>query len=51
MGPLDVTVNLQGRDGGTVWNTEGASATFIVPAPGALFLLGLAGLATRRRRK
>ena len=50
-GPLDVTVNLQGRDGGTVWSSENASATFIVPAPGALVLLGLAGLATRRRRK
>ena len=50
-GPLDVTVNLQGRDGGTVWNHEGASETFLVPAPGALVLLGLAGLATRRRRK
>jgi MYXO-CTERM domain-containing protein len=42
-------VNLQGKDAdGNTWNAVGASW---VPAPGALALLGLAGLAGRRRRR
>ena len=42
-------VNLQGKDAnGDTWNAIGASW---VPAPGALALLGLAGLAGRRRRR
>jgi hypothetical protein len=48
-GELVGSINLQGRDStGTVWNANGVTW---VPAPGALALLGLAGLATRRRRK
>lgn len=47
---LDVSLNLQGRDGGDVWSAEGLSLPPI-PAPGALALLGIAGLAVRRRRK
>jgi hypothetical protein len=47
-GELVGSVNLQGRDSsGTVWNAHGVTW---VPAPGALALLGLAGLASRRRR-
>ena len=50
-GTLEGSVNLQGRDSsGTVWNADGISFSTI-PAPGALALLGLAGLASRRRRK
>jgi MYXO-CTERM domain-containing protein len=42
-------VNLQGKDAnGDTWNEVGATW---VPAPGALALLGLAGLAGRRRRR
>jgi MYXO-CTERM domain-containing protein len=42
-------VNLQGKDAdGNTWNEVGASW---VPAPGALALLGLAGVAGRRRRR
>ena len=49
-GALEGSVNLQGRDSsGTVWSAEGISFSTI-PAPGALALLGLAGLASRRRR-
>ena len=50
-GDLEGSINLQGRDSsGTVWNADGLSFSTI-PAPGALALLGLAGLASRRRRK
>ena len=50
-GALEGSINLQGRDaGGNVWNADGISFSTI-PAPGALALLGLAGLAVRRRRK
>jgi MYXO-CTERM domain-containing protein len=42
-------VNLQGKDvDGVTWNEVGATW---VPAPGALALLGLAGIAGRRRRR
>ncbi len=51
-GNLEGSVNLQGRDaGGTVWNADGISFGAVIPAPSALALLGLAGLASRRRRK
>jgi MYXO-CTERM domain-containing protein len=50
-GTLEGSLNLQGRDvNGTVWNADGI-ALGAIPAPGALALLGLAGLASRRRRK
>ncbi len=42
-------VNLQGKDAdGNTWNAVGASW---IPAPGALALMGVAGLAGRRRRR
>jgi len=42
-------INLQGKDAnGDTWNAIGASW---VPAPGALALMGVAGLAGRRRRR
>jgi len=46
------TVNLQGKaiDGST-WNEVGVSWNAPIPAPGALALLGLAGLAGSRRRR
>ena len=48
-GELVGSISLQGRDStGTVWNADGVTW---IPAPGALALLGLAGLAVRRRRK
>ena len=44
-----LTVSLQGKDAdGNTWNATGLNA---IPAPGALALLGVAGLASRRRRK
>ena len=49
-GDLEGSINLQGRDAGNnVWNASGISFS-TTPAPGALALLGLAGLASRRRR-
>ena len=47
------SLNLQGKDADlTNWNADGvAFDSSIVPAPGALALLGLAGVAARRRRK
>ena len=46
---LQGQVNLQGKDAdGNTWNAIGATW---VPAPGALALLGLAGIAGRRRRR
>ena len=51
-GTLEGSVNLQGRDStGTVWNADGIAFGGVIPAPSALALLGLAGLASRRRRK
>ena len=50
-GGLVGQVNLQGKDAnGDTWNAIGASWVE-VPAPGALALLGLAGLAGGRRRR
>ncbi len=44
-------INLQGKNAdGTNWSISGVEFNTI-PAPGALALLGLAGVATRRRRK
>ena len=49
------SVDLEGSTGAATWNqgigTDGLQADFtVVPTPGALALLGLAGLAGRRRR-
>ena len=42
-------VNLQGKDAsGNTWTLIGGNA---LPAPGALALLGLAGVTARRRRR
>ena len=51
----DGAISLEGSTGSATWNqglgTEGQQAGFtVVPTPGALALLGLAGLAGRRRR-
>ena len=51
----DGTIDMEGGTGSATWNqgvgTDGQQAGFvIVPAPGAIALLGLAGLAGRRRR-
>ena len=49
-GDLEGVVNLQGKNAdGTNWTVLGQDIA--LPAPGALALLGLAGVATRRRRK
>ena len=51
VGAADIlgSVNLQGKDAdGNTWNELGATW---VPAPGALALIGLAGIAGRRRRR
>jgi len=48
---MEFSAGFQGKDAsGTTWNAAG-SALIGVPAPGALALLGLAGLAGRRRRR
>jgi len=45
------TAGFQGKDaGGTTWSGQG-DIMIAVPAPGALALLGLAGIAGRRRRR
>jgi hypothetical protein len=46
------TLNLQGKDtAGETYQITGQDFSFSLPAPGALALLGLAGVASRRRRK
>ncbi|MFT4593136.1 MAG: MYXO-CTERM domain-containing protein [Phycisphaerales bacterium] len=52
-GVLEGNVNLQGKNAdGSNWSaTDVNFDTAVVPAPGAIALLGLAGVATRRRRK
>ena len=50
-GDVNGTINLQGKNADlSNWNALGVDFTTI-PAPGALALLGLAGLTARRRRK
>ncbi|MBC8201120.1 MAG: PEP-CTERM sorting domain-containing protein [Planctomycetes bacterium] len=50
-GGVSGIINLQGKDADlTNWNAYGVEFNS-VPAPGALALLGLAGVASRRRRK
>jgi len=45
-------LNLQGKDSaGETFQATGQAFSFSLPAPGALALLGLAGVASRRRRK
>ena len=44
------TLNMQGSDADGTWEATGISFN-TVPAPGALALLGLAGISARRRRK
>jgi hypothetical protein len=46
------TISLQGKNAdGSNWGAESVSYDFALPAPGALALLGLAGVAGRRRRR
>jgi hypothetical protein len=46
------TVSMQGKNAdGSNWTAESVSYEFALPAPGALALLGLAGVAGRRRRR
>ena len=50
-GDINGIINMQGKnDDLTNWNALGVEFT-TVPAPGAIALLGLAGVASRRRRK
>jgi uncharacterized protein (TIGR03382 family) len=50
-GHVSGSINLQGKDADlTNWNADGVEFNTL-PAPGALALLGLAGLVSRRRRK
>ena len=48
---VDATMNLQGKYGDQGGDQVTWNATWIVPAPGGLVLLGMAGLAGRRRRR
>lgn len=46
----DFVVHIKGITSGNSTVSEKLTSTFAVPAPGVAALLGLAGLATRRRR-
>ena len=50
---IDGTVNMQGKNAdGSNWTATAVSVTNgLIPAPGALALLGVAGITARRRRK
>ena len=51
-GSVSGVLNLQGKDSaGETFQVTGQDFYFELPAPGALALLGLAGVASRRRRK
>ena len=51
-GALLGEVNLQGKNAdGSNWTALGVNIMYPLPAPGALALLGIAGLISRRRRK
>ena len=51
-GNVSGVLNLQGKDSaGETFQVTGQDFYFELPAPGALALLGLAGVASRRRRK
>ncbi len=45
------TAGFQGSTGGVTWQAQHEIYIDNVPAPGAIALLGLAGLAGRRRRR
>ena len=51
-GDIEGTINIQGKNADlTNWQERGISfSSAVIPAPGAIALLGLAGLASRRRR-
>lgn len=51
-GDIEGVINIQGKNGDlTNWQERGVSfSSAVIPAPGAIALLGLAGLASRRRR-
>jgi len=48
---VSVDLNFQGKDANGTFYATGQAATYGLPAPGALALLGLAGIVGRRRRK
>ena len=51
-GSVSGVLNLQGKNSnGDTFQSTGQAFNFSLPAPGALALLGLAGVASRRRRK
>ena len=51
-GVLSGQVNLQGKNAdGSNWSATAVAIGGVIPAPGAIALLGLAGITARRRRK